>query len=330
MLKEFFGLAVYTAEIWRIKGMMAKYYQPTYKRILDKILSGEVLQIDETEIRLRTGTAYVWVFTTSEEVVYMLRPTREGDFLRDLLKNFKGVLVTDFYAAYDSIECPQQKCLIHLMRDMNQDLLNNPFDKELQSITVPFGALMRDIVGTIDQHGLKRQHMLKHEGEVTKYFDPLPSQSYQSEAAEALRARLVKYRDKLFTFMKHDGVPWNNNNAENAIRRFGYYREENAGRLKADGLRDFLVLLSICHSCHYKGVSFLQFLLSRKRDIDAFCLTSRRRRRLPSIEIYPKGVVRPDFGSYRATLRSRASKATSQDRLPEEEEGTSGPTRECI
>jgi hypothetical protein len=50
----------------------------------------------------------------------MYRPTREGDFLHDLLKNFKGVLVTDFYAAYDSLECPQQKCLIHLMRDMNQ------------------------------------------------------------------------------------------------------------------------------------------------------------------------------------------------------------------
>ena len=56
----------------------------------------------------------------------MYRPTREGDFLRTMLKDFHGVLVSDFYAAYDSIECPQQKCLIHLMRDINQELLNNP------------------------------------------------------------------------------------------------------------------------------------------------------------------------------------------------------------
>jgi hypothetical protein len=55
----------------------------------------------------------------------------------------------------------------------------------------------------------------------------------------------VKYQDKLFTFIKHDKVPWNNNNAENAIRRFGYYREDNAGRLKESGLEDYLVLLSI-------------------------------------------------------------------------------------
>ena len=76
----------------------------------------------------------------------MYRPTREGDFLHELLKDFHGVLVSDFYAAYDSLDCPQQKCLIHLMRDMNQELLNNPFDEELQSITGPFGTLLRAIV----------------------------------------------------------------------------------------------------------------------------------------------------------------------------------------
>jgi hypothetical protein len=221
MFKEFFGLTVYEQEVRRFKSMMARYYRPCYKKLLDKILSGQVLHIDETEVRLRTGTGYVWVFTTSEEVVYMYRPTREGDFLHDLLKNFKGVLVTDFYAAYDSLECPQQKCLIHLMRDMNQDLLNNPFDGELQSITGPFGTLLRQIVETIDRHGLKSRYLARHERDVARFLGPLATQTYQSEAAESLRTRLVKYQDKLFTFIKHDKVPWNNNNAENAIRRFG-------------------------------------------------------------------------------------------------------------
>ena len=125
------------------KSLMARYYRPTYQRLLDKILSGDVLHVDETEVKLRTGKGYVWVFTNLEEVVFMYRPTREGDFLQELLKDFHGVLVSDFYAAYDSLDCPQQKCLIHLMRDMNQELLNNPFDEELQSVTGPFGILLR-------------------------------------------------------------------------------------------------------------------------------------------------------------------------------------------
>jgi hypothetical protein len=37
-----------------------------------------------------------------------------------------------------------------------------------------------------------------------------------------LRERLLKYRDKLFTFLWHDGVARNNNTAEKAIKRFAY------------------------------------------------------------------------------------------------------------
>src|SRR5260370_23958291 len=109
---------------------MARYYGLAYERLLSKILSGPLLHIGETEVGLRKGKGYVWVLTNLEEVVSIYRPTRAGDFLKDLLKDFKGVLVSDFYAAYDAIDCPQQKCLIHLMRDMNQKLLDAPFDEE--------------------------------------------------------------------------------------------------------------------------------------------------------------------------------------------------------
>jgi predicted RecB family nuclease len=305
MLKEYFSLSVCAQELIRFKPMMARYYQPCSERLLAKILSGDVLHIDETEVKLRTGKAYVWVFATADEVVYMLRPTREGDFLVELLKGFRGVLVSDFYAAYDAIGCPQQKCLIHLMRDMNQELLNNPFDAELQSITGPFGILLRAIVTDIDEHGLKRCHLVRHKQDVNRYFESIAAQAFRSEAAETLRGRMLKNRDKLFTFIDHDGVGWNNNLAENGIRQFAYYREDHSGRLKELGLKDYLVLLSLYQTCRYRGVSFLKFLLSRETDMDAF-RQGRRRKTPPSfIELYPEGVVRPDFGGHtRADAKS--------------------------
>src|SRR5437667_2480558 len=169
-LREFFGLAVYSPEIHMIKSLMARYYRPGYRRLLKKILSGPVVHIDETEVKLKTGKGYVWVFASLEEVVFLYRPTREGDFLQKLLKDFKGVLVSDFYAAYDAIDCPQQKCLIHLMRDMNQDLLVNPYDEEMKSLTGPFGALLRETVTTIDRHGLRRRFLKKHDEAVAEFF----------------------------------------------------------------------------------------------------------------------------------------------------------------
>jgi predicted RecB family nuclease len=295
LFAEYFGLAVCVSEVHAFKSLLARYYRPCYKRLLAKILSGSVLHADETEVKLRTGKGYIWVLTTAEEVVYLYRATREGDFLLDLLKDFRGVLVSDFYAAYDALPCPQQKCLIHLMRDMNQELLNNPFDTDLQSITEPFGVILRAVVEDIDRHGLKRRHLAKHEREAEKYLESLAARSFRSEAAEALQARLLKYRDKLFTFLQHDGVPWNNNNAENAIRQFAYYRENTPGCLKEVGLRDYLILLSIYQTCRYKGVSFLKLLLSGERNVDAFCRNPRRKRRKPVIEVYPKGVLQANF-----------------------------------
>jgi hypothetical protein len=213
-----------------------------------------------------------------------------------LLKNFHGVLISDFYSAYDAIECPQQKCLIHLIRDINQELLNSPFDDELKLMTQRFGSLLRGIITTVDEHGLRRRYLKKHEAEVDNYFKFLSEQGGGSEATQALRERLTKYWDKLFTFLKYDGVPWNNNNAEHAIKQFAYYRETMNGRMMETGLVDYLTLLSICQTCQYKEVSFLQFLLSKERDVDAFCQKKRQRRPV-SVELYPKGFVPPHFAN---------------------------------
>ena len=289
LLKESFGLHVHEAEIHMIKGLLAHYYQETYERLLRRIVTGVVLHADETEVKLRFGTGYVWVLGSIEEVVFMYRPNREGDFLHDLLKDFHGVLVTDFYAAYDSIGCPQQKCLIHLMRDMNQELLENPFDAELRALTDPFGVLLREIITTIDKHGLRKRFLKKHAPGVTRFFQFVMAQSFHSEAAEGLRARLLKYQEKLFTFIEYDGVTWNNNIAEHAIKRFALYRKDTVRSLEETGIRDYLTLLSICHTCRMRGVSFLRFLLSRERDLELFRSKSHRRPHCKGTELdlYP-------------------------------------------
>jgi hypothetical protein len=45
-----------------------------------------------------------------------------------------------------------------------------------------------------------------------------------TEAALALKKRIEKNRNKLFTFLNYDGVPWNNNNAEHAVQAFARLR----------------------------------------------------------------------------------------------------------
>jgi hypothetical protein len=183
---------------------------------------------------------------------------------------------------------------------MNRAILDSPFDQELQSITTSFGVLLRSIVTTVDEQGLKRRHLERHNRAVEAFFSGLMERSYESDASRALQDRLHKNRDRLFTFLHHDGVSWNNNLAENAIKRFSYYRED-VGRSIKEGLVEHLQLLSLYQTCKVRGISFLKFLLSRERDLDAFSETRRQRYRAPQVELYPKGYVPP----YLITLRRR-------------------------
>jgi hypothetical protein len=206
-----------------------------------------------------------------------------------LLKDFHGVLVSDFFGAYESLPCEQQKCLVHLVRDMNHDLLNSPFDDEFKSLVGEFGQLLRTIVATIDQYGLKKRHLNKYLKEVNSFFRTLAGRAFRSELAQSYQLRLIKNQGCLFTFLRHDSVPWNNNSAEHALKCYARYRRITDGQMTETGLSDYLVLLSVWQTCKYKGISFLSFLLSGEKDVDKFIASRRKRKRTTGLELYPQG-----------------------------------------
>jgi hypothetical protein len=277
-LNDVFAIHIPLGSLADLVQRAADRYRVTYESLLAALRAGHVVHADETKTRIKgsVGSRYVWAFANPQTVAYVYSPTREGSTVQDTLAGFRGVLVSDFYAAYDSLDCPQQKCLIHLVRDLNDDLLKHPFDGELKQMTVRFAGLLQTVVETIDRYGLKKYHLHKHKQDVERFYAVESAASYHSELARHYRQRLLKYRDKLFTFLDHDGVPWNNNNAENAIKRFVSRRKLVGAFFSEDGLRQHLLLLSIYQTLRYRGLSFWRFLLSGQTDIDVFTAQCRR------------------------------------------------------
>ena len=74
-------------------------------------------------------------------------------------------------------------------------------------------------------------------------------------------------------------MPWNNNNAEHAVKHFAALRRIIEGITSEKGIRDYLVLLIICETCKYMGLDFLDFLRSGEKDIHAFAASRRGRGR---------------------------------------------------
>ncbi len=262
-----FDLPLTAPNVQHIKSTMAEKYMPTYRGILRQIANGNLVHADETKGVVRGGGHYMWVFANLTTVAYVYSESREATILDDLLNGFRGVLVSDFYAAYDSVPCAQQKCLIHLMRDINEDLHKNPFDEELKDIAKRFGVLLREIVETIDTYGLKARHLGKHRRSAEGFVEYVAAMNCSTEAGLALKKRIEKNRNKLFTFLEYDGVPWNNNNAEHAVRAFT--RMRNVMTISTPkGHREYATLLSIQQTLRYRGMGFLEFMRSGRLEID--------------------------------------------------------------
>ena len=295
-LEDYFGLHVTNLYLLKFKDLMSRYYQTTYDGLLKRLIAGGLIHADETKIDVEgRGRVRLGVHEPRSSRLHVQADTRREASFTSCCASSR-VLVSDFFSAYDSLPCPQQKCLIHLIRDMNHDLFQSPYDEELKSVASRFGELLRAIVRTVDQHGLRSKHLNPHKAAADHFFLTLSEARYASEVAQGYQARFQKNREKLFTFLDHDGVPWNNNNAEHAIKQFAYYRRTCEGHITTAGLQEYLVLLSIEQTCKYKGVSFLKFLLSRELDIDRFCEGAVNHSGPPPIDVYPAGFSFRRFG----------------------------------
>jgi len=229
------------------------------------------LHSDETKTSVRTiPNGYVWVFTNMETVYYFYKPNRKADFLKEMLKDFKGVIVSDYYSGYYSLPCQQQKCLVHLIRDMNNDLLANQFNEEYKELVSDFGKLLKKVIETVDEYGLQKKYLENHITDVEQFYNKILGSEYKTDLAVAYQKRLKRNKGKLFNFIHYDNIPWNNNNAENAIKPLAKYRTRAKGLLREQGLKDYLILLSIQQTCVYRGINFLDFLKSKEKNINKY------------------------------------------------------------
>jgi hypothetical protein len=87
-----------------------------------------------------------------------------------------------------------------------------------------FAHLLQQIVETVDKYGLKRRHFRKHRNDAVRFLESVEEAHYSSPIATKYQERMGKYGSRLFTFLDDDGVPWNNNNAEHAVKGFAKVR----------------------------------------------------------------------------------------------------------
>jgi hypothetical protein len=277
LLNEQFNEKIWFGRIPDFIKQLAKYYKETEQHIIKELLRGHFIHADETQLNIGGINWYAWVFTNDKYVIFKLRETREADFLHDFLRDYKGVLITDFYSGYDSLNCEQQKCWVHLIRDLNQDIKDAPFDVELEKFVLQVRNLFVPITEAIKKYGLKKRHLNRFRRNIDDFYNlAIDNIIYESDLVITYQKRFLKYRESLFTFLRHDDILWHNNTAERAIRPLALQRDISSP-LGKTVTQDYLTLLSIQQTCRFQGKSFFKFLFSGETHLAQFEFKKRNR-----------------------------------------------------
>jgi len=267
---DLFGENLAVAVISKFLTQFAEIYASTERSLLQRILSSPFLHADETTINIKGTNQYVWVLTNGNHVVLRRTETRESTLVQQLLAGYEGVLISDFYGGYDALKCRQQKCLVHLIRDLNDDLWKNPFNREYELFVGVVRDLLVSIFTDIDRYGLKARHLHKHQKEVDRFYrTTIEGVESTCEIVAKYQKRFLRFRESIFRFLNVDGLPWNNNTAEQAIRHLAIQRKIS-GSFSATGADEYLRLLGISQTCRFQDKSFLKFLLSGEKAVDEY------------------------------------------------------------
>jgi transposase len=228
---------------------LAQTLKPWYEQIWDQCLNSAVLNADETGWRLNGSLVWLWCFCTNRSTFYAIDESRGHAALEKFFaEDFNGILVTDFWRAYDAVEARMnQKCWAHLLRELKavDERPNGPrddwidFAKKLRRIytdAVKLASAGDAMPATERDSKLSRLH-----GRMTD----LACAAWTHPDACRLAKRLLKDGSDLLTFAEFPEVPPTNNHAEREIRPAVLMRKASYGNASVRGAETRATLMSI-------------------------------------------------------------------------------------
>jgi len=243
-------------------GLVQQWYRlqevlyPWYEQIQEEALAAAVLHADETGWRVNGKRHWLWCFTTPISTYYLIDQQRGRPVLaRFFRREFAGVLVSDFWGAYNAVVCgARQTCLPHLLRNLEHVEKYKHPSRQWPKFAKKLRRLLRDAMRL-----KKRQADLSSEGYVSRRdrlhqrLDHLIETPWKDREARRLVKRLRRHRNDLLTFLDHPAVPYDNNHGERAIRPAVIIRKNSYCNRSQRGADTQAVLMSIYRTLKQRG-----------------------------------------------------------------------------
>jgi transposase len=224
--------------------------------IRDRLLSGTILQSDETSVRVGKKTWWTWVFHNGDSACFLIRPSRG----KAVVGEFLGAVRPDFWvsdrlgAQMGWARTAHQACLAHLFRDVQYaidagDISFAPSIKNLLKQAIAIGH-RRDLLAdtTLTVYAARLEAKLDR----LLQIDPANQQG------QKLLRMIKKYRQNLFVFVTNRTVPPTNNGSEQALRPCVIFRKITNCFRSQWGAKLYADVRSVFETARRRGLPILQ------------------------------------------------------------------------
>jgi transposase len=266
LLKSLYGLHVSNGEIINVLNLIAKRAQSYLEDIANQVRAGIYVNADETGWRENGMNGYLWSFSGPFLRYFLYDRSRSGEIPRDFFGNgYTGIIVSDFYGAYNRIGFMNQRCWVHLLRDLKKLGQLYPGDKSVQDWIKRIVALYRKAVlyqrkclhaltlscrpsgYNVLQRRAKRRLFESRLAWIAQPYlqEKIKGQQLPFVPQAVLAQRLDRYASELFCFLEYPEVPSHNNAAERAVRPSVIARKICGGTRSQQGSNTYTALASI-------------------------------------------------------------------------------------
>lgn len=242
---------------------------PLEKELVKAVEQSKLLHADETPWPEQGASSlWLWVFISSTVVLYYVSH-RGQELVRNLLEDFKGVLMSDGWQSYRWL--PQRlRCWEHLKRKAQG--LAESLDTEAQGFGKEVLVLWNELQNAVRKAregppGVSLRSEWEHRLQVFRARCEV-MQGYGHDKTRALAIEFLNDWEAIFRILENPFWPLTNNEAERALRHWVILRQISHGTRTPGGSRRFVLLASVIDTCRQRGHSpwpYLQNAIARRR-----------------------------------------------------------------
>jgi transposase len=253
-LKTFHRLPLSVGGIVGVVQGVAARGEKALSQTLERVRASPVVGADETGWREDGTNGYIWTFSTEKER-YFVRRGRNKEVVDEVLgEEFSGVLVTDFYAAYNHYAGLHQRCWSHLLRDIHDLKQLYPDDEGLGRWAEDVHAVYVEAKAYSNPKGRERWRAKERfEQRLLPLCQPFVED--KGAAQRLLCKRISNFLSELFVFVAYPEVPSDNNGAERSLRHLVTSRKISGGTRSQKGSDTKMALASLFGTWRAQGIN---------------------------------------------------------------------------